>query len=175
MFNPRKSEKKPSDSLVENESLIGFYFQNKIQLTTHRIRYEKSQSGEKFLASIFLDSISMIQIKSKKQFPVLFLGIAFLISYFFLTTEEFEKIRFVLLVVGIGFIVLFFFIDVTLIVIFSKGVGKISLTPLAIRKNQYMEFVNSVELAMYNYNNNYYLKSKDQADNKSGYKKEDFY
>jgi hypothetical protein len=175
MFNLKNSEKKPGDFLLPNESLLGFYFQSKVQLTTHRIRYKQSLYGENFLSSIFLDSISMIQVKSKKQYLILILGLIFFSSSFFLTSEEFELVKYILLIVGIGLIILFFFSDVTQIIIFSKGMGKIILVPLAISKNQYMEFLNSTELAINNYKNENYLKSKDQTDNKSGYKKEDFY
>lgn len=169
------NQKSADENLIEGELPIMVYFQDKVKLTTHRLRVELSQSDGKLLSSIFLDSITLIQLKSTRQITFAIVGILFLVLAILSHLENFDTYRILFLGFGLLLLILYFFYHNNKLVIYSKGLGKIEFLPSSGNRKQNIEFINAVEQAIYNYKTNKNNPSPTDYGSKTTFKKEDFY
>ncbi len=136
------------EAFIEGEELITISKGGLVTLTTHRIRLERSYSGQSYIISMLLRKISSIEVDSK-SIPLLWImgAITGLVSIYGIVQEEME-LFIPLIVLALLFFIGYYKSRKHLISIRSDGANKLQFRTQDLSYKEVVDFINQVESAM---------------------------
>ncbi len=135
------------ESFLEGEEVITISKGGLVTLTTHRIRLERTHSGQSYIVSMILKKISSIEVNSQ-SIPLLWImaALAGLASIYSLMVGSVEMFL-LLIVVALIFFIGYYKNKKHLITIKSDGTGKIHFRTQGLSSIEVIQFINQVENA----------------------------
>ena len=131
--------------LFESEEIVSQSEGEGITLTNFRLRYVNFQSGKAHMKSILLENLGSVEIEYKsKPLFILLATITGLAALFFLLDGE-SELLIITSFLTVVFISFYFVSRKHMVVILSKGGGKIDFHSKGLNSKNLMGFINSLE------------------------------
>lgn len=134
--------------LFEGESILIEGNNQRLWLTTHRLRYLSGERASDGVISIFLDNISSIQVTRHANRLWLILGFIALLAGGVMMSGHAEEPGMLIGIVGIVFIIRFFIAQKHVIKVASKGGDPALIVTSGMKAEMVNSFIDSVEKAM---------------------------
>lgn len=134
--------------LLKGEELISQSANNVVTLTTHRIRYNATNSSQSHLVSMMLEKVSSCETRYQSWPVLLVLGaVAILLGAFSLQRLGGPEVPGLAIVVGLVFIVAYFTTRKHIVSIASDGGSRIGFVTTGLKREAVVAFVNGIEKA----------------------------
>ena len=133
-------------NLLKDETILTASEDNRVILTTHRIRYDAGSNGDSTMTSIMLEHISSVQLNTRSYPILLLIGFVLIVSGFITSYQSYgPSAQPVLLVIGFIVGILYFFTKQHTCIISSDGGSRIEFSTTNMRRQNLLEFIDKIE------------------------------
>lgn len=135
--------------LLGGERLLNQSSNNIVVLTTHRIRFNDTNSSHAHLVSIMLEKVSSCEVRYQSWPVVLVLGVVLGLfgGFALLQRGSGQEVGILALVLGLVFIIAYFTSRKHIISISSDGGARIGFETKGLKREAVVTFVNEIEKA----------------------------
>jgi len=135
-------------NLFSGEEILTQSNKSIVTLTTHRIRYNNSESGSAHIVSMLLENLSSIEVNYKSNPVVLALGVIIAVCGIIMSNNTHDtSIAIAGLAIGAVLILYYFRSRKHIISIASNGGAKIQFETGGMKRDAVIEFINKIETA----------------------------